>query len=101
METFNIPDVGETILVTLPKIDPRFQTIYRVIRDDVQGDGRGTIELSCLKLITPNKEVQSFYKGERNIVVERNWFNTKITGREWKLLKVKNLSDFGKKMELL
>lgn len=63
---------------------------YKVIRTDVVGDGRGTIELSTLKGCVNGDTPKIYKEGENTMVVEKNWFDEKLTKRKIKIINYEN-----------
>jgi hypothetical protein len=55
---------------------------YKVSKINVKGDGRGQTELETLSEELKGHDKKKFNHGERMIVVDALWFNSKLTGRK-------------------
>ena len=82
--------VGRLITVTIPKF-PNYIWEYEIVDTDVKDDSYGTIKLRMIAETSPQGYSGSFHNPTLNIkrviqdnrfsVVEKDWFNTELTGR--------------------
>lgn len=77
--------IGTVIEVTHPRFEG-VRHVYKILLNNVENDGRGQFKLSTLIEEMPGEKAKVFEEGYRTMVVDINWFDTKLTGRKIKII---------------